>query len=341
MKLQPNQAPSAASASNATITRTRRPARMMTSAPAIAMSAAVPRSGWMATSPTGTRISTLSAPSDDQPGGSGRSCRYQAQVIGTASFISSEGWKRNRPKFSQRCAPMPTWPIATTMSSSTHPTAYSHGVERRRKFGFTRASSSMAMVPSSSRRAVRTTVAMLWPEALVDQVGVVLLGARGRDRLGGAGLAGEGVGRVCAERGGRAALRDPDHAVHHALPVLGRDAGHLAVGQRGDAMQLPGVRIAVSRDHARPPDPAARREDAGIVRQLDRRDGKVPLADAQAHRLAREPHAVLRTRERLLLPLARGQDPGLLAADVDAGRLAKAERPHKRDRKSTRLNSSH
>src|SRR2546430_17576220 len=41
-------------------------------------------------------------------------------------------------------------------------------------------------------------------------------------------------------------------------------------------------------------------------------------------------HAVLRTRERLRLPLARGQDPGLLAADIDAGRLAKAERPHKR-----------
>ena len=166
MKLQPNQAPRAASTSNATMTRTRRPARMMTSEPATAMSAAVPTSGWMATSPTGTRISTLSAPKDGQPGGSGRSCRYQAHIIGTASFISSEGWKRNSPKFSQRRAPMPTWPIVTTSMSSTHPAAYSHGVERRRKFGFTRASTSMAMVPSSSRSAVRTIVAMLWPEAL-------------------------------------------------------------------------------------------------------------------------------------------------------------------------------
>ena len=120
----------------------------------------------MATSPTGSRISTLSSPSDVQPGGSGRSCMYQAHIIGTASFISSEGWKRNRPKFSQRCAPIPTWPIATTMSSSRHPSAYIHGVLRRRKFGFTRASNSMAMVPSSSRSAVRITVAVLWPEAL-------------------------------------------------------------------------------------------------------------------------------------------------------------------------------
>ena len=139
---------------------------MMTSVPAIAMSAAVPRSGWIATSPTGTRISTLSTPSEIQPGGSGRSCRYQAHIIGTASFISSEGWKRNSPRFSQRCAPMPTWPIATTLTSSRHPNAYSHGVVRRRKFGFTRASSSMAKVPRSRRSAVRTTVAVLWPEAL-------------------------------------------------------------------------------------------------------------------------------------------------------------------------------
>src|SRR5438034_979383 len=334
MKLQPNQAPRAASIASTTITRARRPARMMTSAPATAVSAAVPTSGWMATSPTGTRISTPSAPNEDQPGGSGRSCRYQAHIIGTASFISSEGWKRNSPKFSQRRAPMPTWPIVTTSMSSTHPPAYNHGVLRRRKFGFTRARAAVLL--QHCERDARLIGGRegdepgMIAQPLADQLGVVLLGARDREHLGSAGLAGEGVGRVCADSGGGAALRDPDHAVHHALPVLGRDAGHLAVRQRGDAMQLPGARIAVSRDHARPPDLAAHRDDAGIVRQLDRRDGKVPLADAEAHRLSREPHAVLRTRERLLLPLARGQDPGLLAADVDAGRLAKAERSHER-----------
>src|SRR5207237_381178 len=91
MKLQPNQAPRAASTSNATMTRTRRPARMMTSEPATAMSAAVPTSGWMATRATGTRISTLSAPKDGQPGGSGRSCRYQAHIIGTARGADEAG----------------------------------------------------------------------------------------------------------------------------------------------------------------------------------------------------------------------------------------------------------
>ena len=59
-----------------------------------AISAAVPRSGCTATSPTGSKISPASSTSDSQPGGSGRSCRYQAHIIGTASFMISEGWKR-------------------------------------------------------------------------------------------------------------------------------------------------------------------------------------------------------------------------------------------------------
>ncbi len=166
MKLQPNHTPSAASVLSATITRTRSPARMMTRVPAMAMSAAVPRSGSMATSATGSTISTASMARALQPGGSARSCRYQAQHIGTASFMSSEGWKRNRPRFSQRCAPMPVWPTATTTTSSRQPATYSQGVMRRRKLGLTRASSSIATVPSRSRRSVRTTVPRLCPEAL-------------------------------------------------------------------------------------------------------------------------------------------------------------------------------
>ena len=63
----------------------------MTSAPAMAISAAVPRSGCTTTRLTGTRMSTASTTSDGQPGGSGRSCRYQAHIIGTASFMSSRG----------------------------------------------------------------------------------------------------------------------------------------------------------------------------------------------------------------------------------------------------------
>jgi len=166
MKLQPNQAPTAPSANSAAITRRRRPASTMTSAPAMAISAAVPRSGCTTTRLTGTKISTESTASDSQPGGSGRSCRYQAHIIGTASFMSSLGWKRNSPRSSQRCAPMPMWPIAATTKSSRQPPAYSQGVERRRKLGLICASSSIAAVPSARRAPVRITVGRFWPEAL-------------------------------------------------------------------------------------------------------------------------------------------------------------------------------
>ena len=104
--------------------------------------------------------------SEATPGGSGRSCRYQAHIIGTASFMSSEGWKRKIPRSSQRCAPMPMWPMAATISSSKQPAAYSQGVERRRKLGLICASSSIAAVPSAMRATVRSTVGMLCPEAL-------------------------------------------------------------------------------------------------------------------------------------------------------------------------------
>jgi len=61
---------------------------------------------------------------------------------------------------------MPTWPMAATMSSSTQPATYSQGVERRRKLGLMRASSSIAIAPSARRATVRSTVPVLWPEAL-------------------------------------------------------------------------------------------------------------------------------------------------------------------------------
>ncbi len=67
------------------------PAMSTSSAPLAAISAAVPRSGWMATSPAGRKMMTASTSSDFQSGGSGRSCRYQAASMGTASFMISDG----------------------------------------------------------------------------------------------------------------------------------------------------------------------------------------------------------------------------------------------------------
>jgi hypothetical protein len=75
--------------------------------PPIRMRPPVPRSGWMMVRPVGNRMMSAIASSDLQSGGSGRSCNHHAQVIGTASLSSSEGWKRMIPRSSQRCAPLP------------------------------------------------------------------------------------------------------------------------------------------------------------------------------------------------------------------------------------------
>ena len=95
-----------------------RPDRNTPNAPLAAISSAVPRSGCSAMSPTGITISTPTAPSVIQPGGSGRPLRYHATIIGMVSFSSSDGWKRTTPRSSQRCAPRPS-PSSATATSST------------------------------------------------------------------------------------------------------------------------------------------------------------------------------------------------------------------------------
>ena len=94
------------------------PARNITNAPLTPTSSAVPRSGCSAIRPAGTPISTAQASSAPQLGGSMRSCRNQATIIGSVSFASSEGWKRTTPRSSQRCAPRPS-PNSVTSSSRT------------------------------------------------------------------------------------------------------------------------------------------------------------------------------------------------------------------------------
>ncbi len=89
------------------MTLTGSPAMMMTRAPAMAIRAAVPRSGCMATRPTGSRMMPASTINEVHVGGSGRSRRYHAQIIGTASFMSSDGWNLTIPRSSHRWAPLP------------------------------------------------------------------------------------------------------------------------------------------------------------------------------------------------------------------------------------------
>ena len=106
------------------------PARNSTKKPALAISSAVPRSGCLAISSTGTTISAPATSSCSRRGGSRLSDRYQATIIGTASFMISEGWKRTTPRSSQRCAPLPMSPTTSTASSNSTPRPYSQGVQR-------------------------------------------------------------------------------------------------------------------------------------------------------------------------------------------------------------------
>jgi hypothetical protein len=97
------------------------PARKSTKKPLAATRMAVPRSGWRAINSTGSRISARLTASCFQLGGRERAERYQAIIIGVASFTSSEGWKRMKPRSSQRWAPLPTTPMASTRASMATP----------------------------------------------------------------------------------------------------------------------------------------------------------------------------------------------------------------------------
>ena len=59
--------------------------------PEAAINSAVPRSGWTTIIAVGTAIIRPMATKSLKVGGSGRSCMYQAHIIGTASFMISEG----------------------------------------------------------------------------------------------------------------------------------------------------------------------------------------------------------------------------------------------------------
>ena len=96
------------------------PDRNSTNSPEAATSSAVPRSGCLKISQAGKAINTLVTSRSRQRGGSGRGCRYQATIIGMASFSSSEGWKRTTPMSSQRFAP---WPSPSTLTATSSRTA--------------------------------------------------------------------------------------------------------------------------------------------------------------------------------------------------------------------------
>ena len=102
------------------ISRMGRPASTTTMTPDAAISSDVPRSGWRAIRTVGTIMIVAKTTRSRKDGGMCRSCRYQAAIIGTASFMISDGWKR-MPMSSQRRAPWPISPMTSTRTSSTMP----------------------------------------------------------------------------------------------------------------------------------------------------------------------------------------------------------------------------
>ncbi len=134
--------------------------------PAAATRSAVPRSGCSAIRPTGTTTISSTTTMSRSDGGSGRWCRYQAHIIGTASFRISEGWKRTTPRSSQRWAPLPMSPATATTASSTSPSAYAAGESMRRKWSGTCASTTISVKPMPMRASWLSHSAVLSPAAL-------------------------------------------------------------------------------------------------------------------------------------------------------------------------------
>ena len=91
MKFQSTKAPGTDATASASMSLTGRPASTITMTPDAAISRAVPRSGWRAMSSVGTAMSNAISSSCPALGGRRRFCRYQAVIIGTPSFMISEG----------------------------------------------------------------------------------------------------------------------------------------------------------------------------------------------------------------------------------------------------------
>ncbi len=150
-----------------TMTRTRSPASTMTSTPAAGDQgggAEVRLRGHQPDRQQDHRREQR--PASPQPGGSGRSCRYQAHIIGTASFMISEGWKRTgrgRASAGRRCrcgrSPRRSGAARSRRRTARARAAQEIGVDARQQQHGDRAR-------CTRRATVRSTVGRLWPEAL-------------------------------------------------------------------------------------------------------------------------------------------------------------------------------
>ena len=137
------------------------PAKYSTKNPDAPIMSAVPRSGCLSISHTGSAIS--SAATTKSTNRTRASCfwKYHATTSGSAIFISSEGWNRPMPTLSQRREPLTTVPPSATAHSSNMPSAYSGTAARASCCGGTFATIHISTSAKPSETAWLVTRATL------------------------------------------------------------------------------------------------------------------------------------------------------------------------------------
>ena len=91
--------------------------------------------------------------------------KYHASISGIATFISSDGWKRMKPRLSQRREPLTTTPNSATPTSRTTASTYSGTAARASVCGGTFATSHISSRATARFASWPDSRAMLWSAA--------------------------------------------------------------------------------------------------------------------------------------------------------------------------------
>ena len=112
---------SAATTNTGRISLQDRPAKKITYSPAERTRMAVPRSGCLTISPSGSASSSSATAKSSARNWPSRRWNHQASISGMAIFITSDGWI-TMPRLSQRVAPFLVTPNSIVATSSATPT---------------------------------------------------------------------------------------------------------------------------------------------------------------------------------------------------------------------------
>ena len=114
---------------------------------------------------TGTTISTAANAKSRHPMRPSNFWKYHASISGSAIFISSDGWKRATPRFSQRREPLTTMPNSATPTSIATATTYSGTAARASVCGAMFANIHISAIANDRLIAWLITRATLWSAA--------------------------------------------------------------------------------------------------------------------------------------------------------------------------------